>query len=402
MSDKKHRSFWLISSYLFPVLILAIGIILAILWWNKKEPLVVPVVNWVNTNFHQNKDRNKIVYGFLPYWNLEKVDLQPELTHLSYFSLTIDGDGNILTRDKDNPEAGEIGYLKLDSDNFKEVSDELAQQGKQLELTLTQFDEDDISKLLTTKKSQQQFLVSLDNILIIYNVSGLNIDIECSGSECQKLQQPMADFMALVHQYLAEKHPDVNLSLDVYANAPKKTNIWDPKKLEPFVDHFIVMAYDFHRKTSPQAGPVAPIFGGQKNWDSDITTNLKDLLSSVPNKKILLGVPFYGYQWQTVSREPQAHTYPDTGATVYLDFVADLIQNKEIYKLEEGWSDEALSPFVTYEDDDEFYIIYYENSRSLGYKLELVNQLDLGGVAIWALGYEGQSRELWDAIKAKY
>jgi spore germination protein YaaH len=46
-------------------------------------------------------------------------------------------------------------------------------------------------------------------------------------------------------------------------------------------------------------------------------------------------------------------------------------------------------------------MIYYENSRSMSYKLDFVNQLDLGGVAIWALGYEGRSRELWDVVEQK-
>jgi len=33
--------------------------------------------------------------------------------------------------------------------------------------------------------------------------------------------------------------------------------------------------------------------------------------------------------------------------------------------------------------------------------MEYVRQLDLAGIAIWALGYEGQTRELWDVV-AKY
>jgi spore germination protein YaaH len=47
------------------------------------------------------------------------------------------------------------------------------------------------------------------------------------------------------------------------------------------------------------------------------------------------------------------------------------------------------------------YVVYFENSRSLSYKLDYVNQLNLGGIAIWALGYEGDSRELWDVVNRK-
>ena len=46
-------------------------------------------------------------------------------------------------------------------------------------------------------------------------------------------------------------------------------------------------------------------------------------------------------------------------------------------------------------------VIYYESPRSIAYKLDYVNQLDLGGIAIWALGYEGEGRDLWEVIGNK-
>jgi spore germination protein len=128
---------------------------------------------------------------------------------------------------------------------------------------------------------------------------------------------------------------------------------------------------------------------------------LQAYLKVVPASKIILGIPFYGYEWQTTSRAPQSHTFPDTGSTAMVERVSALLENKEELKLEEHWSQEALSPYLTYEKDGVIYTIYYENSRSLSYKLDYVNQLDLAGIAIWALGYEGQSRYLWDVIERK-
>jgi spore germination protein len=71
-------------------------------------------------------------------------------------------------------------------------------------------------------------------------------------------------------------------------------------------------------------------------------------------------------------------------------------------KVQEHWNDQALAPYLSYVEDGKNYIIYYENPRSISYKLDLVNQLDLGGVAIWALGYEGEDRVLWDVIDSKF
>ena len=66
-----------------------------------------------------------------------------------------------------------------------------------------------------------------------------------------------------------------------------------------------------------------------------------------------------------------------------------------------GWDENALSPYISYQEDGENYLIYYENPQSLSYKLEYAKQLNLAGIAIWALGYEGSDRDLWEVIQEK-
>jgi spore germination protein YaaH len=187
----------------------------------------------------------------------------------------------------------------------------------------------------------------------------------------------------------------------MYAGAASRDQLWEVEPIGQEVDYIIVMAYDFHRRSSPLAGPVAPIFGGKELWDSDISEHLRAFLEVVPSQKILLGVPFYGYEWQTVSGEPQSATFPDTGSTASFERVQTLLGRSGELHLKEGWNEDALSPYLSYQEDGETFVVYYENSRSLSYKIDFVNQLDLGGIAIWALGYEGSSRELWDVIEMK-
>jgi spore germination protein YaaH len=68
--------------------------------------------------------------------------------------------------------------------------------------------------------------------------------------------------------------------------------------------------------------------------------------------------------------------------------------------LQEQWDADALF-HTTYNLDGQIQTIFYENSRSLSYKLDLVNHTELGGIAIWALGYEGTTNELWEVIGQK-
>ncbi len=380
------------------------GIIVAtsLIWWFWEEPLLSPINSLTTFRFLGTSeivsDSEKIVYGFLPYWNVKQVAIHPELTHLAYFALTIGPDGNLITRMDD---AAEPGYNRLGSEEFLELSNVMRARGGSTELVLSQFNADDIYSFLSSETAQNQLLLSLDSILLAYPVSGINIDIELSGSTTPALRANLTQFMKKLRTHLNTKYSHVQLSIDMYAGAASSPQIWEVAEIAPHVDYIVVMAYDFHQRSSPLAGPVAPLFGGQELWDSDINQHLEAFSEVVPPEKLLLGIPFYGYEWQTTSRDSQSHTFPDTGSTASIRRVNELLARKEELEVQEHWNEAALSPYLSYKVDDELYVIYYENSRSISYKLDYVNQLDLGGIAIWALGYEGDSRELWDVINKK-
>jgi spore germination protein len=372
------------------------------IWWSWDEPLTSPISSLSIFRFLKEPDfsvsSDKLVYGFAPYWTLKDIELHPELTNLAYFSLTINHDGTFVTREGDGAEPG---FHRLRSDEFMELSAKMHQRGGQLDLVITQFKTDDIKAFLGSKTAQARFFSSLDNALLAYPFSGINIDIELAGSATPELRNQFTSFMKDLREHLDQKYEHIQLSVDMYAGAATSLQLWDVEKVEPYVDYIVVMAYDFHRRSSTQAGPVAPLFGGKELWDGDINQHLQAFLKVVPPSKILLGIPFYGYEWQTLSRDPQSHTFPNTGATASVDRVNTLLANQQDLNLIEKWDEAALSPYLSYEKNGETFQIYYENSRSLSYKLDYVNQLDLGGIAIWALGYEGKNRELWDVIERK-
>lgn len=389
----------------WPLLVLGsvlVSVGLTLAWWFSEPPLVspltkVPIFRFLAEDEPQSSS-DKVVYGFLPYWQLNEVQVQPELTHMAYFGLTLAGDGSILTRVDGG---GEPGYARMQSETLLDLNQALTDRGGKLELVLVQFNNDDIVQLISSPAAHQRTLASLDSLLLAYPIHGINIDIEYTGTVTPELRQNFTQYMKTIREHLNEKYSHVQLSVDVYASTSSNTHLIAIDDVGELVDYVVVMAYDFHRRSSPVAGPVAPLFGGKELWDSDINQHLQEFVRLVPSEKILLGVPFYGYEWQTISRDAQSHTFPDTGATASFKRVQTLLARKEELKVEERWSEEALSPYLVYEEDGETYVVYYENSRSLSYKLDYVNQLNLGGIAIWALGYDGDSRELWDVIARK-
>lgn len=324
--------------------------------------------------------------------------MQPELTHLGYFSLTIGPNGDILTRTNGGTD---IGFHKLQSDQVTSLIATVKKNHGKFEVVFTQMNNDDITHFFLSPAAHQKFLTSLDSVLTMYPVDGINIDVEYAGIVTSELRAGFSSFLVELHTTLQSKNKNIALSTDIYPTGANDTQIWDIPKVSGLVDHIIVMAYDFHRKSSPLAGPVAPLFGGHTEWDGDITLYLKKLLETVPPSKVLLGIPFYGYEWQTTVDEPQAHTYSDTGSTATIEYVQHLLSQKDILHVQQHWNEAGLSPYISYVKNSNTYTVYYENARSLSYKMELVNQLDLGGIAIWALGYENNSREVWDVIKQK-
>lgn len=400
-----------IFSSIFLVLLLVFVILFSInLFYNT------PLSSSINSNSRLRylkeliipRKEKKIVYGFLPYWNVNDIKLEKELTHLSYFGLNIAANGEIMTKDED----GNLdpGYRLLNDESFLELVTQVQNQNGQIELVLKQFNSDDIAAFIKNEKAHLKFFESLDSIILAYPISGINIDIEYSGEESQSFRESFVTFIRKLDWYLDTKYKNIKISVDVYASAASNDqSFWDIKALGQYVDYVIVMAYDFHQRSSEQAGPVAPLFSENSKWNKDINQHLKIFLDQVPREKILLGIPFYGYGWRTDSNQPKANTYKDTGFTVSYKKAKELLSladgkssNENTWigasQIKKSFDENALSPYITYKQDGEFYTIYYEDPQSIAYKLEYARQLDLAGVAIWALGYEDNNRELWQAI----
>ena len=116
-----------------------------------------------------------------------------------------------------------------------------------------------------------------------------------------------------------------------------------------------------------------------------------------------MAVPFYGYDWETTSCHlDEAKTYPGSGKTLTYRAARQIITDRTL-GTQLQWDDVSLSPYLTYQDinDDgekRCHIGFFENERSLAYKIDMVNKLRLGGIAVWALGYEGEYDDLWQKI----
>jgi spore germination protein len=106
-----------------------------------------------------------------------------------------------------------------------------------------------------------------------------------------------------------------------------------------------------------------------------IRRSLDYALNAMPAQKLLLGLPFYGYDWPK-ERE-------DSLPSLMLHGFAGR-QSKEEHMVPERvhWDELAMSPMYTYRDKaGQLREVWYEDVRSVAAKLNLVHELGLAGVS---------------------
>lgn len=97
----------------------------------------------------------------------------------------------------------------------------------------------------------------------------------------------------------------------------------------------------------------------------------------VPPEKISLGLPLYYWKWND-SKEKLVEIGGYSGM--------QNVFNRYNYTI--GYSKENEAPFIKYKVRKTPYTLWYENSKSVGKKIELIKQYGLAGFSAWALGLE--------------
>jgi len=338
----------------------------------------------------------KEVAGFYPYWNLSKVT-ELDLTNLStvyYFALHLKRDG---TFNENDP-----GISGLNSNNGKLLKEKVLQNGARWGVTIVNLSANSISRNIDNPARQQTIIDNTIKLMKQEGFTALNIDLEYLGRPDNRRKKSFTTFTQKLTDAVHREIPGSTVSLDAFADSVKKPGIFDMKSLGEILDHVIIMGYDFHPLASQIAGPVAPLTGKER-YGYDVTTSVSDYLSKVPPQKLLLGVPFYGYDWPTEKDErgsavisspqgPKVSSYARTVETAQ--------KNNSLV----NFDDESKSVWFSYFDKQNhtWRQVWFENQRSLGLKFDLVNRTNLGGIAIFALGYDSKEAEpLWDEVKLK-
>ncbi|OJI09138.1 hypothetical protein COT69_01185 [candidate division WWE3 bacterium CG09_land_8_20_14_0_10_39_24] len=347
---------------------------------------------------------NKTVFGFLPYWSLgeeNNLDYQM-LTDIAYFALYVDGKGNFITTTEDG--TAEPGYLAWkEGATIKTVIKKAKENKVRMALTIAAHNNEDIESLLVCNSCWYTLYNNILKELLDKGIWDINLDFEHMGVPPHLLDARYTNLVAFLRNELTLRNANAKVTVSTFADSFKKVRITNISQLAKVSDGLFIMAYDFYRPTSDKAGPVAPIGGYPDKYDYDLTEMLADYKNAAGSDKLILGVPYYGYNWVVEDVNPNSTRIPGNdvlGFSISQNYaqIADSDYKKNIL-----WDEEAKVPYFTYTSSTgATRQVYFENADSLKEKYILAKKENLQGVGIWALGYDEDKKELWQLLRDEF
>ncbi len=229
-------------------------------------------------------------------------------------------------------------------------------------------------EILSSTTKRQRLSESIVNTATDLGLDGVNIDFESLTEECG------------VHyiQFLKElsvlcREKGLILSIDNYV--PFNFNNYYRLDIQgQIADYVIIMGYDEHWRGSGDPGSVASI--------DYVSNGLDRTLAQVPAEKVVNALPFYTILWKTEGNKV-------TDEYIRLNNVADFLQRVNV---EPTWDEATCQNYAEWKSGNTTYQIWVEDTESIRVKLNVMSSKNLGGVAVWRLGYG--NTEVWELIAA--
>lgn len=326
---------------------------------------------------------NREVLGYLPYWQMDKEILHWEyLTLLAWFSVNMNSLGDA------------IDLNGWGSASTEALVEEAHAHGVRVLVTVTNFSKAEIGTLLQSPTARQNAIDTCLELIATHNADGVNIDFEfVPASAKAEFVTFMADLKAAVTQ-AQPNGQDGHVSLA--GPAVDWGGAYDYDQLLEVSDGIMVMAYGYHW-SGGDPGPISPLQGGGK-WaenKSSIAWTIDDYLTwggEENRHRIFIGLPWYGREWRVANSGVPGVSLGDSNALTFSK------AKKEAQAQGKQYDTDSMTAFYHITRDEDLWQVWYDDGPSFEAKIAYVVAKDLGGIGIWALGYDGGHEDLWTAI----
>jgi len=231
--------------------------------------------------------------------------------------------------------------------------------------------------ILATPARRKQHAAKICELCVDHCYDGIDLDWE---SVFRGDRNRFTRFVRVLAAKLHEKGKILSIAVHAKTSEPGDwfgAKAEDYAKLGAVVDEFKIMTYDYSGSWS-NPGPVAP-----PTWADEVLAFAESVVSPA---KIMMGIPFYGYDWSGGDAEYLLWTDVQALISTYAPTISRDASGEATF----SYTDGSGNP----------HIVFFQDSLSIQAKLEMLRLLhpNIGGIAVWCMG--GESDGFWDEIAA--
>ncbi|MBI4496419.1 MAG: hypothetical protein HY689_00750 [Chloroflexi bacterium] len=287
-----------------------------------------------------------------------------DLDYVSPYWYRVDGQGNL------------VSTLEAADRNRDAVAALARRHGvKLVPMIKNSVDRADFHAVLADPALRSQTVDRLVALAVEHGYDGIHIDFEDINPE----DRPhLTAFMAALAPALRARGKLVTQA--VAAKPRNLTTGWagpyDYAALAPHNDLVVLMAYGYGTGRPQPTAPYAWVEG-----------SVAFAASQMGPEKVLLGVAWYGYDWNLTAGGVTSLRWSDAARLI------------ETYRPQVRWDPEQETSTFRYEADGQAHEVWFENARSVDARLDLVFKYGLAGAAGWRLGHEDPA--VWESFRAR-
>ena len=325
------------------------------------------------------------VWGYLPYWSYSasapyapaRWDL---LTVLAWFCVEMDASGEI------------TDWHGWGGATTAALVAQARAHGVAVAVTVTNFDGDEIAALLASPTARATAIASLLDAMDRHGADGVNVDFEFVP---RSAREDFVSFMAELKQAVAAVAPGGGEGhVSLAGPSVDWSGAYDYDALLAATDGIMVMAYGYYW-SGGNPGPTSPLYGGAPWSKYAIDWTVDDYLTyggEEQRHKVVIGLPWYGRSWAVPAAQAPTTALGSGATLLFRDAEAEVDGYGRLFE------EQTRSTYYHKTVGGQLRQAWFDDRRSFGEKVAYVDAMDLGGVGIWALGYEGGYDDLWAAI----
>ncbi|CAK1593263.1 unnamed protein product [Parnassius mnemosyne] len=363
----------------------------------------------------------KVVMCYIASWatyrpgagEFDLIDLNPELcTHIVY---TFTGlDENTLTI-KSIDSALEKGYSNAGYKSLVALKEKFPHLKIFIAVGGWNEGTEKFSKMAANPDLRARFIESVVEFLKLHNFDGLDLHWKYPVTRDDK-PEDRPNFVSLIKE-LKEAFIPYSYFLISAIGSTKYTldQAYDLPQLNRYLDHMIVLCYDYHGSWEGILGVNAPLYGLNEDDVLNVDYTLRYLLShGVTPGKIVLGLPFFGHGYilsdpgtrnvefgvSPIRMESFQGPYTkEDGLLGYNEICKELTDKSS--KWTRHWHEQSSTPYLR----DGERVITYDNTRSIALKVKKAVEYNLGGVMAWSVDtddFKGSCEKEVDYVSVSY